>query len=392
MNESNFAESKTSLEEKIDRAIELYKEGRLSVEEISMFLGVDNYEVQSLFYEMGILPKKTLLILGGAGFIGSNFIKHILKKYPHYRIINYDKLTYAGNPQNLKEVENDPRYVFIHADIADMERLEQIFKSGVDFVVNFAAETHVDRSIQGTGREFLFTNVLGVQNILNLLKKYSVEKYVHISTDEVYGALDENSNFLFDEKSGLNPRNPYSATKASADCLILAYHNTYNVPVVIVRPSNNFGPSQYPEKLVPYFIFLASRGSNLTLYGDGKNMREWLHVFDNCEAIDKVLHQGRIGQIYNVGGGEEKENLEIAKLILDILEKPHSMITFIRDRPGHDKRYALDSSKIQKELKWRPKSSFEERMIDTISWYNNNYDWVLHSLKRGQFFDEHTKK
>jgi dTDP-glucose 4,6-dehydratase len=392
MNENYYSQSKTSLEEKIDRAAELYSGGVLKMEDAALFLGMPVFEVQNIFYERGILPSKTILVTGGAGFIGSNFVRHILSKYPHYHVINYDKLTYAGNLRNLKDFKDDPRYTFVHADIADHESLEKIIKSGVDYIVNFAAETHVDRSIKGHAREFVLTNVFGVQNILNLLKKYPVEKFLHISTDEVYGALNEESDYIFSEESPLNPQNPYSATKASGDNLCLAYHNTYKLPVVIARPSNNFGPHQYPEKLVPYFVFLAMKNSPLPVYGDGRHMREWLYVLDNCSAIDRILHEGTPGRVYNIGGGNERENLHVVKMVLDILQKPHSLIKFVEDRPGHDRRYALGSERIQRELGWRASHSFEDSLVHTVNWYLDNYDWVLHSLNRGRFFDEHARK
>jgi dTDP-glucose 4,6-dehydratase len=316
-----------------------------------------------------------LLITGGAGFIGSNFIKYMLKKHSDYKIINLDKLTYAGNLENLKDIENNPNYTFIKGDITDREVVEEIFSNDVDYVdyvVNFAAESHVDRSIKDPSI-FLKTNVLGTQVLLDAARKYGVKKYLQVSTDEVYGSLGDTGYFT--EQTPLAPNSPYSASKASADLLAMAYHRTYGLPVNITRCSNNYGPYQFPEKLIPLIIINALYDRELPVYGDGLNIRDWLYVEDHCRAIDMVLHDGKIGEVYNIGGNNEKRNIEIVKLILKELGKPESLINYVKDRPGHDKRYAIDSSKIQKELGWKPTYSFEDGMRRAIQWYLDNKEW-----------------
>lgn len=313
-----------------------------------------------------------LLITGGAGFIGSNFIKYMLKQYPDYEIVNLDLLTYAGNLENLKSDEGKPSYTFIKGDIADREHVETIFKQGADYVINFAAESHVDRSILNPDI-FIQTNVQGTQVLLDLALKYEVRKFVQISTDEVYGTLGEDG--LFHETTPLAPNSPYSASKASADLLVRAYHETYGLPVNITRCSNNYGPYQFPEKLIPLMIIHALHDKPLPVYGDGLNVRDWLHVEDHCKAIDLVLHQGVNGEVYNIGGNNERTNIEIVRTILKYLNKPESLIKFVADRPGHDRRYAIDASKIRQELGWNPKYNFNDGIKQTIEWYLNNEAW-----------------
>ncbi|MGI1690919.1 dTDP-glucose 4,6-dehydratase [Thermoanaerobacter uzonensis] len=313
-----------------------------------------------------------LLVTGGAGFIGSNFIKYMLKEYNDYKIINLDKLTYAGNLENLKDVENNPNYTFVKGDIADREVVEKIFSDGIDYVVNFAAESHVDRSIEDPAI-FLKTNILGTQVLLDAAKKYGVKKFLQVSTDEVYGSLGETGYFT--EQTSLSPNSPYSASKASADLLVKAYHHTYGIPVNITRCSNNYGPYQFPEKLIPLMIINALHDKELPVYGDGLNVRDWLYVEDHCRAIDLVLHKGRIGEIYNIGGNNERTNIEIVKIILKELNKPETLIKYVKDRPGHDRRYAINSSKIQQELGWKPIYGFGEGMQKTIKWYLDNQEW-----------------
>jgi dTDP-glucose 4,6-dehydratase len=313
-----------------------------------------------------------ILVTGGAGFIGSNFIKYMLKEYNDYKIINLDKLTYAGNLENLKDVENNPNYTFVKGDIADREVVEKIFSDGIDYVVNFAAESHVDRSIEDPAI-FLKTNILGTQVLLDAAKKYGVKKFLQVSTDEVYGSLGETGYFT--EQTPLSPNSPYSASKASADLLVKAYHHTYGIPVNITRCSNNYGPYQFPEKLIPLMIINALHDKELPVYGDGLNVRDWLYVEDHCRAIDLVLHKGRIGEIYNIGGNNERTNIEIVKIILRELNKPETLIKYVKDRPGHDRRYAIDSSKIQQELGWKPIYDFGEGMQKTIKWYLDNQEW-----------------
>lgn len=329
---------------------------------------------------------KTVLITGGAGFIGSNFVKFVLNKYSDYQVINLDKLTYAGNLENLCDVADNSNYKFIKGDIVNRELIDYIFaEHKIDYVVNFAAESHVDRSIKDP-EVFVETNVKGVQVLLDVAKKYwldkdsellqeklSTVKFIQISTDEVYGSLGQEGYFT--EKDSLKPNNPYSASKASADLIVRSYNQTFNLPVNITRCSNNYGPYQYPEKLIPLFLANALYDKELPIYGEGKNVRDWLHVKDHCRAIDSVLHQGKVGEIYNIGGNSEKTNLEVTKTILRYLDKPKSLIKFVADRPGHDYRYAIDASKIRNELGWEPEYTFEQGIQKTIKWYLNNKSW-----------------
>jgi len=311
----------------------------------------------------------TLLVTGGAGFIGSNFIHYMLDHYPRCKIINLDKLTYAGNLDNLKDVEKDPRYEFIHGDIRDRKLVRNIFKK-VQAVVHFAAETHVDRSILDAG-EFVLTDVYGTFVLLEALKNSDIEFFIHVSTDEVYGSRDKG---CFKEDDPLCPSSPYAASKTGADRLAYSYWVTYGLPVIILRPSNNFGPYQYPEKFIPLFVTNALEGKNLPLYGKGKNVRDWLYVEDNCRAIDFVMCKGKLGEAYNVGANNEVHNITVAERIVDLLEKHKSLIKFVPDRLGHDKRYAVDCQKIH-ALGWKPEKNFDEALASTISWYQENTDW-----------------
>lgn len=313
-----------------------------------------------------------LLVTGGAGFIGSNFVLYMLRKHPDYQIINMDALTYAGNLENLKSVEDDPNYSFIKGDIAHKETVDSIFQQGVDTVVNFAAESHVDRSILEP-EVFVNTNVLGTQVLLDAAKKYGVSRFVQVSTDEVYGSLGDSG--LFTETTPLAPNSPYSASKAGADLLVRAYHETFGLPVNVTRCSNNYGPYQFPEKLIPLMIARALNDEPLPVYGDGLNVRDWLYVEDHCRAIDLVLHQGRDGEVYNIGGNNERTNIDIVKTILKQLGKPESLITYVEDRLGHDRRYGIDPTKMVKELGWKPEHNFESGIQKTIQWYLDNKDW-----------------
>lgn len=313
-----------------------------------------------------------LLVTGGAGFIGNCFVRHILEKYPEYKVYNIDALTYAGNIENLDDVKNNPNYKFIHGDIRD-KKLVQDITSEVDAVVNFAAESHVDRSI--TGPEiFIDTNVKGTLNLLQAAKENNIQRYLQVSTDEVYGSLGSTGYFY--ETTPIAPNSPYSASKASADMLVRAYYETYKMPVLTTRCSNNYGPYQYPEKLIPFFIMQLLKGEKVPVYGDGLNVRDWLYVYDHCSAIDTVLHKGRVGEVYNVGGHNEKTNLEITNIILEAMGKDESSIRYVEDRLGHDRRYAIDNTKIQTELGWEPSLVFEEGIKLTIDWYLNNQDWI----------------
>lgn len=344
---------------------------------------------------------KNILVTGGAGFIGSNFVHYMLKHHD-YTIINIDALTYAGNLDNLTDVENDPRYRFIRADIRDRAALTQIFEQyDIDTVVNFAAESHVDRSI--TEPEiFLTTNVIGTQTLLEVAKrywktapddKYSREyrdgvKYLQVSTDEVYGALGKTG--MFEETTPLSPNSPYSASKASADMVVRAYHETFGLPVNITRCSNNYGPYQFPEKLIPLMINNCRANKKLPVYGDGMQIRDWLHVSDHCAAIDTVLHKGSTGEVYNIGGNNEKANIEIVRLILKTLGKSEDLIEYVKDRPGHDRRYAIDNTKITTQLGWAPAYTFEQGIAETIEWYLGHEEW-MQKIVSGDYMNYYDK-
>lgn len=312
----------------------------------------------------------TILVTGGAGFIGSNFVRYVLRHRPNDRVINLDKLTYAGNLANLRDVEQDPRYTFVYGDIADAGVVGYCMEQGVSVVVNFAAETHVDRSILDPGA-FITTDMYGTFVLLEAARRHQTERFIQISTDEVYGeVLSGHSR----ETDPLLPRNPYSASKAGADRLAYSYFNTYGTPVIITRASNNFGPYQYPEKLIPLFVTNALEDKPLPVYGDGMQVRDWLYVEDHCAAVSFLLDHGAPGEVYNIGGGNERRNIDITRMILDVLGKPHSLITHVTDRAGHDRRYALSSDKLR-ALGWSPQADFEVHMRETIEWYRARRDW-----------------
>lgn len=344
---------------------------------------------------------KTILVTGGAGFIGSNFVKYMLETHPDYKIINMDLLTYAGNLENLTDIEKHPNYTFIRGDIRDQESVEDIFSSyDIDTVINFAAESHVDRSIEEP-EIFLTTNIIGTQVLLDVAKKfwkvlpedkYDREykegvKFVQVSTDEVYGELG--SEGYFTETMPLLPNSPYSASKAGADHIVRAYHETFGLPINMTRCSNNYGPYQFPEKLIPLMINNALHDQALPIYGDGMQIRDWLHVSDHCSGIDTVLHKGEDGEVYNIGGNNEKANIDIVKLILEKLDKSEDLITYVKDRPGHDRRYAIDNSKITSELGWTPAYTFEEGIEETIDWYLDHKEWV-HRIVSGDYMNYYT--
>ena len=316
---------------------------------------------------------KNILVTGGAGFIGSNFIRFFLRNRPEIVVINIDKLTYAGNLENLADVSDNPQYHFIKGDICDRAFLESIWEQhDVDTVVHFAAESHVDRSILESAA-FIQSNVVGTQILLDVARKKGVEKFLHVSTDEVYGSLGPIGEFV--ETTPLHPSSPYAASKASSDLLALAYHHTFGLPVIVSRCSNNYGPYQFPEKLIPLMIVNALNDKPLPVYGDGLNIRDWLYVEDHCRALDIVLQGGRVGEVYNIGGNNEWRNIDIVKLILKEVSKPESLITFVKDRPGHDRRYAMDSTKIRTQLGWEPARRFESGLSETIQWYIDNQPW-----------------
>jgi dTDP-glucose 4,6-dehydratase len=316
-----------------------------------------------------------VLITGGAGFIGSNFVRFILEQYPHYRVLNFDKLTYAGNLENLAGLEEDPRHEFIQGDICDGRAVAETLKKGVDAVINFAAESHVDRSILHSS-EFVQTNIVGTLNLLELCRKNGTKRFIQISTDEVYGSLG--SSGLFTEQSPIAPNSPYAASKASADLLVRSYCHTHAFPGIITRCSNNYGPYQFPEKLIPLLISNAMAGIPLPIYGDGLNIRDWIHVRDHCAAIVAALHHGKDGEVYNVGARQELPNLHVARLILRAMNRDETLITYVEDRPGHDRRYAIDSSKTEKQLNWSAQIPFDVGLQETITWYRNNAAWIEH--------------
>ncbi|HJA02962.1 MAG TPA: dTDP-glucose 4,6-dehydratase [Candidatus Gallimonas gallistercoris] len=318
----------------------------------------------------------TILVTGGAGFIGSNFIFHMLKKYPDYRIVCLDKLTYAGNLSTLSSVLEEPNFRFVKLDICDREGVFRLFEEErPDIVVNFAAESHVDRSIEDPGI-FLQTNILGTATLMDACRKFGVRRYHQVSTDEVYGDLPlDRPDLFFTETTPLHTSSPYSASKASADLLVLAYHRTYSLPVTISRCSNNYGPYHFPEKLIPLMIINALDEKPLPVYGTGENVRDWLYVEDHCKAIDLIIHKGREGEVYNVGGHNERKNIDIVRLICRALGKSESLISYVADRKGHDMRYAIDPTKIHNELGWLPETKFEDGIQKTIRWYLDNKAW-----------------
>jgi dTDP-glucose 4,6-dehydratase len=333
--------------------------------------------------ENGVL----LLVAGGAGFIGSNFIRYILASHGDWRVVNVDKLTYAGNLANLEDVGNDERYRFFRADICDAKEIESIVaKREPDAIVNFAAETHVDRSIEDPSL-FLRTNVLGAQVLLDAARKHGVARFVQISTDEVYGSLGATGKFS--EDSPLRPNSPYAASKSAADLLVRAYFKTYGLPAIVTRCSNNYGPYQFPEKIIPFFVTLLTQDRQVPVYGDGMNVRDWIHVDDHSRAVEAVLLRGKPGEVYNIGGGNERTNIEITKLLLAAMGKPESFLKFVPDRPGHDRRYAIDDTKIRSGLGVAPRVPFEEGIRETVRWYLENEPWwrAVQSGEYLSFFD-----
>jgi dTDP-glucose 4,6-dehydratase len=315
-----------------------------------------------------------IMVTGGAGFIGSNFVHYMLTKYPDAGVVNVDSLTYAGNLENLAGLEEEKRYEFVKADISSIEDMEAVFaRHSLDAVVNFAAESHVDRSLHLGAEAFIRTNVYGVQVMLDLSRKHGVERFVQVSTDEVYGSLG--SDGLFSEASPIQPNNPYAATKAGADFLVRAAHKSFGLNAVITRCSNNFGPYQFPEKLIPLMIANALEDKPLPVYGDGMHVRDWIYVRDHCSAIDTVLRKAAPGSVYNIGGHHDVPNIDIVRMVLKALDKPESLITFVEDRPGHDRRYAMDAAKLRKDLGWQPEHSFEKALESTVEWYVQNKPW-----------------
>lgn len=337
-----------------------------------------------------------ILVCGGAGFIGSNFIRHVLAERPDASVANYDKLTYAGNLANLSGVDSDPRYAFVQGDICDAEALDRVFaEHRPDAVVNFAAETHVDRSIHVGSREFVMTNTVGVQTILDAVRRHGTARMVQVSTDEVYGTLELGEDRKFTEETAFAPNPPYAAAKAGGDLMCRAYHRTFGVPVMVTHCSNNYGPYQFPEKLIPFAVMKAKAGEKVPVYGDGKNVRDWIHVLDHAAALLAILERGVPGEVYNIGSDNERSNLEVVNMILSELGKGEDSIEFVTDRPGHDRRYAIDASKIARELGWKPvygRERFAEGLRETIRWYGDNSAWVEDLLRRQKGINAHIKR
>ena len=329
-----------------------------------------------------------ILVCGGAGFMGSHFIKYILEKYPDYMLVNFDKLTYAGNLENLKEVENNKRYKFVKGDICDASEVDRVVRENkIDTIVNYAAETHVDRSVMDPSA-FLKTNIFGSYNLLEATKKFDLKKMVQVSTDEVFGSIDSGK---FREDSPFEPNSPYSAAKAGGDLLCRSYFVTFQTPVVVTHSCNFYGSNQYPEKLIPLFVTNLLEGKKVPVYGDGKQVREWIYTEDHCNAIDVILHKAKAGSVYNIGSGDEIENIEITKLILEYLGYDEKMIEYVKDRPGHDKRYALDANKLKNELGWEAKVNFRDGLKKTVDWYRENEDWWK-KIKDGSYLEYYKKQ
>jgi len=326
-----------------------------------------------------------ILVTGGAGFIASNFLHYMINKYPDYKIVCLDALTYAGNYNNIKELESKENFKFVKGDITNIEAVDKLFSEELfDIVVNFAAESHVDNSIKNPG-VFLTTNILGTQVLMDASRKYNVKRYHQVSTDEVYGDLPlDRPDLLFTESTPIHTSSPYSSSKAGADLLVGAYYRTYGLPVTISRCSNNYGPYQFPEKLIPVVISKALKDEPIPVYGKGENVRDWIHVYDHNTGVDKIIHEGKVGEVYNLGGHAERTNLDVVKTILKELGKPESLISFVTDRPGHDMRYAIDSTKVEKELGWDRTYTFEDGIKETVAWYVNNQKWI-DDIKSGAY-------
>jgi len=330
----------------------------------------------------------TLLVTGGCGFIGSNFIRHLLATDEQTKVINFDALTYAGNLANLAEFQTHPRYTFVRGDITDKDAVRAVMQQGVSDVIHFAAESHVDRSIQDSG-PFLRTNVIGTQILLDAAREFSIQKYVQVSTDEVYGSLGDTG--LFTEETPLHPNSPYSASKAGADLLVQAYQHTFDMNAVITRCSNNYGPYQFPEKLIPLFITNLMNNQAVPVYGDGQQIRDWIHVLDHARGVEAAWRKGKSGEVYNFGGKCEKPNLDLTYTLIDLLGKSRDLIRYVQDRPGHDRRYAIDCSKAERELGWEPLVQFEAGLNETIAWYQNNPEWIA-SIKNKDYLQYYAKQ
>lgn len=373
----------------------LYEKGKLSLEEVSILSEINYSKLKKYFEnkESNTLGKKTILVCGGAGFIGSNFIRYIYNLYQNYKIINYDKLTYAGNTQNLWDIKKSPRYIFVRGDICNYKKLKKVVtKFKIDYIINFAAETHVGRSVFLGTHQFVKTNVLGVVTLLEIVKNFNIKKFVHISTDETYGDLELNDFRSFTEDSPFKPNVPYSAAKAGGDLMCRAYLQTFKIPVIVTHCTNNYGPYQYPEKVIPLWISQALKKEKLTVHGKGEHVRDWIYVEEHCKALDLVLHKGIPGEIYNIAGKQEFPLIEIAYKILNALGRPKHLIKLINDRPGNDIRYSMDITKIKKELKFEPIIKFEEKLPHVIKWYQSNDWWMQSILKRTKNFNAYVEE
>ncbi len=368
----------------------LYKHGKVTLKEVSALSEVSVETLAAYFNEKedDLTATRTIFVAGGAGFIGSNFVRYIFNRYKNYHIINYDKLTYAGNPDNIRDIARDSRYTFIQGDISDASVLNETFETyQPDFVINFAAETHVGRSVFLGVKEFVNSNVMGVVHLLEAVRNYKTPRFVHISTDETYGTLEIDDSRLFTEESPFLPNVPYAAAKAGGDLMCRAFYQSFKVPVIVTHASNNYGAYQYPEKAIPFWTLQALNDEPLPIHGKGQHVRDWLYVEDHCRALDLVLHKGTLGQVYNIGGQSERTILDAARLILKILGKPRSLITFIEDRPGNDVKYALDIKKIKNELAWEPTHEFEKTLPRVLDWYQENPRWVKGVFNRAKQFN-----
>ncbi len=376
---------------RITLAGRLFQAGNINIREAVEISGIEQSRLESILLSRGMIKRNKILVCGGAGFIGSNFVYYLLEKYPYDEVVVYDKLTYAGNLENLSHARNNPRYSFYKGDIADFTSLEKVVKDeSVDYIVNFAAETHVTRSLMRGADEFLRSNILGVHSLLEVLRSCSfVKRMVHISTDEVYGTLEIGEDRSFFETDPFEPNVPYSAAKAGGDLLTRAWRHSYDVPVITTHCTNNYGAFQHPEKLIPNSLFRALMDKPITIHGKGQHIRDWLYVGDHCRAIDMILREGKDGEVYNIAAQEEHNVLEVARALLRLLGKSEDLITFVDDRPGNDLRYSLNTKKIENELGWKPSVPFEDGIKATIKWYENNMKWIESILEKDKEFSKY---
>ena len=376
---------------RLDIAKRLYKERNITPEDAAAIVGVDVMELEKLFSDQESHAAETILVCGGAGFIGSNFVRYVLQKYPRDKVIVYDALTYAGNIDNLKSISTSDRYMFYKGNIVDKKRLKQVIqKHSVDYIINFAAESHVTRSLFLDAEEFVKTNVMGVHSLLEAVRFSSgIKRFLHISTDEVYGSLGLQEDRKFFEHDSFQPNVPYSATKAGGDLLVRAWHQSYGVPVIVTHCTNNYGPFQHPEKLIPNVVRRLMNGKKVQIHGQGHHIRDWIFVEDHCEALDILLRKGTNGEVYNIAGTNEKSTLEVVRLLLELMNQSEDAIEFVKDRPGNDLRYALHIKKMKEQFGWEPKVNFEQGIERTVQWYKNNIDWVERIWQDNQEFNKY---